>query len=124
MKDESLSHLHDILQAAGAIRNFVDGRSFEDYLSNDQLRSAVERKFEIMGEALNRIRRDDPDLLEHIRECREIISFRNILVHGYDAIDDQVVWDVIEADLDALVQDVQSILGDNHDRTAPSTPAI
>ena len=110
MKDESLAHLHDVLQAASAVKAFVAGHGLDDYTCDEQLRSAVERKFEIMGEALSRIRRDDPDLLDHIREHREIISFRNILVHGYDAIDDRIVWDVIEADLDTLVQDVRAIL--------------
>ncbi len=75
------------------------------------LRSAVELKFEIMGEALNRIDRDDPGLLSRIRDCRDIISFRNILVHGYDAIDDRIVWGVIEEDLDNLIEDVTRLIG-------------
>lgn len=110
MKGDAIAHLHDILEAANAIKAFVAGIIFNDYVSDDQIRSAVERKFEIMGEALTRIRRDDPDLLENIREHREIISFRNILIHGYDAIEDQIVWDVIESDLDLLIQDVRSLL--------------
>ena len=120
MKDEALAHLYDILRAANAVKTFVAGHQFDDYTSDEQLRSAVERKFEIMGEALNRIHRDAPALLKRIREHREIISFRNILVHGYDAIDDQIVWDVIEADLDTLIQDVEAILRDNQDRTTES----
>lgn len=114
MKDEVLAHLHDVLQAAKAVKAFVAGHTFDHYASDDQLRSAVERKFEIMGEALNRIRRDEPDLLQHIREHRDIISFRNILVHGYDAIDDQIVWGVIEDDLDKLIEDVESLLKQHH----------
>ena len=71
-----------------------------------------------MGEALNRIQRDDPNLLQHIREHREIISFRNILAHGYDSIDDQIVWDVIENDLDNLIEDVKALLKEGQDRRA------
>lgn len=120
MKDELLAHLHDIVQAARAVKAFVAGRTFEHYTSDEQLRSAVERKFEIMGEALNRIHRDAPGLLQHIRQHRDIISFRNILVHGYDSIDDQIVWGVVEDDLDNLIQDVEAILHQDQDRTNES----
>lgn len=110
MKDEVLAHLHDLVQAGTSVKEFVADRTFEDYTSDEQLRSAVERKFEIMGEALNRIRRDDPDVLDHIREHRDIVSFRNILVHGYDAIDDRIVWGVIDEDLDNLLEDVDRLI--------------
>lgn len=110
MKVEVLAHLHDIVQAGKAVKRFVDGRSFNDYTSDEQLRSAVERKFEIMGEALNRIQRDEPAVLEHIRDHRDIISFRNILIHGYDTIDDLIVWGVIEEGLDNLIMDAQTLL--------------
>ncbi len=121
MKNEARAPLHDILQAANAVKAFVAGRDFDTYSSDEELRSAVERKFEIMGEALNRIRRDDPVLLERIRDHREIVSFRNILIHGYDAIDDRVVWDVIETDLEALRQDVEAILSESKEQGQEET---
>jgi uncharacterized protein with HEPN domain len=110
MKDDTHAHLHDVLQAGRDVKAFVAGRTFDEYKSDALLRSAVERKFEIMGEALTRIRKDDPDVLSSIRDHRNIISFRNILVHGYDAIDDRIVWDVILEDLDHLIQDVESLI--------------
>jgi len=110
MKDEALAHLHDIVQAGKAVKEFVAGRTFQNYTSDEQLRSAVERKFQIMGEALSRIHRDDPGILARIRDHRDVISLRNILVHGYDAIDDRIVWGVIEDDLDNLIEDVESLL--------------
>ena len=63
-----------------------------------------------MGEAINRIKRDEPSLLSRIRNYRDNISFRNILVHGYDSIDDRIVWGVIEEDLNDLVEDVDKLL--------------
>jgi uncharacterized protein with HEPN domain len=63
-----------------------------------------------MGEALSRIRRNEPELLERIRDHVNIISFRNILVQGYDAIDDRIVWNVIEEDLPRLIEDVDHLL--------------
>lgn len=110
MKDEILSHLHDILQAGRAIKGFIAGCTFDQYSSDELLRSGVERKLEIIGEALNRIKRDEPELLQQIREYRDIISFRNILVHGYSAIDDRIVWGIIEEDLDSLLKDVDNLL--------------
>jgi uncharacterized protein with HEPN domain len=110
MKDDILAPLDDILQAGQAIRNFVSGRQFQDYSSDDLLRSAVERKFEVIGEALNRIKRDDPEVLPFIRNARDVVSFRNILIHGYDAIDDKIVWGIIQEELDQLLADVGSLL--------------
>jgi len=110
MKDDSLAHLHDVLQAARAVKAFVSGRTLEEYAWDELLRSAVERKFEIMGEAIGRIKRDEPELLSLIRHHRAIVSFRNILVHAYDAIDDQIVWNVIEDDLDNLIDDIKRLI--------------
>jgi uncharacterized protein with HEPN domain len=104
MKDEVRTHLFDILEAGRAVRGFVDGKSFNDYVVDELLRSAVERKFEIMGEALNRMRRDAPQILEKIPNHRDIISFRNILAHGYDSVDDQIVWGIIQENLDDLLK--------------------
>jgi uncharacterized protein with HEPN domain len=98
------------MRAGEAIRRFVAGRTFEDYAADEQLRSAVERKFQIMGDALTRTRRDDPDALAHIRDWRDIISFRNIMVHGYDAIDDRIVWGIIHEDLGRLLDDAGSLI--------------
>jgi uncharacterized protein with HEPN domain len=112
MEREVLKHLCDIEAAALAIRQFVSGKSREDYDQDELLRSAVERKFEIIGEALNQIKRRDPAVLERIREHRSIVSFRNILIHGYDSIDNRIVWGVIEADLDNLLEDVARLTGE------------
>jgi len=110
MKDEILAHLHDIAQSGRAVKEFLSKRTFGEYSSNELLRSAVERKFEVIGEALNRIGRDEPELLSQIRNYRDIVSFRNILIHGYDAIDDRIVWNIIEDDLDSLIEDVEKLL--------------
>ncbi len=110
MKDDTRAPLYDVLQAGQAIKKFVAGRSFEEYEKDELLRCAVERKFEIMGEALNRIYHDEPKILDQIRDHRDIISFRNILIHGYDAIDNRIVWGVIEEDIGRLIEDVNKLL--------------
>ena len=55
---------------------------------------------------VNRIKRDDPQFLKNIRKYRDIISFRTILIHGYNNIDDMVVWGIIQEDLDDLIDDI------------------
>jgi len=81
--DDVLKHLYDVREAAVAIRRFLHGKTFSDYSSDEILQSAVERKFEIIGEALNRLGKQDPSVLSEIREHRSIISFRNILIHYF-----------------------------------------
>jgi uncharacterized protein with HEPN domain len=110
MADEFLKHLYDIREATAAIFRFIHGKTFEDYEQDELFRSGIERKFEIIGEALNRIRRDDPALLDKIREHRTIVSFRNILAHGYDSLDNRIVWGIIEEDLGKLLEDVARLL--------------
>lgn len=111
MKDDILKLLHDIREAASAIFQFVSDKSFDDYKCDELLKSGVERKFEIIGEALNRIKTEEPNVLEKIRAYRSIVSFRNILAHGYDSIDDRIVWGIIEEDLGNLLQDIEDLLG-------------
>jgi len=112
MADELLKHLYDIREAAAAIFRFVRGKTFDDYEQDELLRSGSERKFEIIGEALNRIRRGDPALLDKIREHRNIISFRNTLAHGYDSLDNRIVWGIIAEDLGKLLEDVERLLAE------------
>ena len=74
------------------------------------LRSAVERQFEIIGEAVRRIVQIQPELAERISSTRRIIAFRNRLIHAYASVADEVVWGVLDQDLPRLVQEVRSLL--------------
>jgi uncharacterized protein with HEPN domain len=102
MNPKSPNWLQHILEASELIQQAVSGRALPDYEKDRLLRSAVERNFEIIGEALNRIRQNDPALAARIPENRAIIGFRNLLIHGYDYIDHGRVWQVIHADLPKL----------------------
>ncbi len=110
MKDETREHLEDILSEACDIKKFTGGKDLYQYSNDRLLKAGIERKFEIIGEALNRIKNNDDDILEKIRNHRSIISFRNILAHGYDVIEDKVVWGIIENDLDMLISDIETLL--------------
>ena len=88
------------------------GRSFDDYAGDLMFRSAVERQFEIIGEALNQLSRADPALAAQIPDFRQVISFRNALIHGYAQIDDAEVWRAIEVGLPHLRARVAVLLAE------------
>ena len=111
MKDEIKKNLIDILQAAEEIENFISGMKFETYQITPVVKRAVERDFEIIGEALNRIKNTDSELLEKISEHHRIIGFRNILIHGYDIIDEAIVWQAITKHLPILVKEIKQMVG-------------
>ncbi len=110
MRLEVKKYLEDIRQAAGHIKEFTAGKSFEEYTSDALLKAGVERKFEIIGEALKHLERIEPSVASTITKYKRIIAFRNILVHGYAVVEDRVVWDVIRKDLPVLYQDVETML--------------
>jgi uncharacterized protein with HEPN domain len=109
MRLETKKHLEDIRRAVDLIQLFTQGKAFPDYAADPLLRSGVERQFEIIGEALNRLSKVEPTIAARITNHQRIVSFRNVLIHGYDAIDDSVVWDVIETHLPVLRQELNTL---------------
>jgi uncharacterized protein with HEPN domain len=110
MRLETRTLLEDIRQAVDAIRRFTANKSLQDYLADDQLQASVERKFEIIGEALNRLSHLDSDTVEKIEGYQRIIAFRNTLIHGYSAIDNRIVWDIVLTHLPKLESDIRQLL--------------
>ena len=102
--------LNDILSASDLIQGAVKDRTLAEYEREALLRSAIERNFEIIGEALGRIRKTDPLTAQSIPECHAIVSFRNLLIHGYELIDNAKVWQIIQTDLPILRQRVLDLL--------------
>jgi uncharacterized protein with HEPN domain len=99
LRRDPKSFLWDARDAANAIAAMTAGRSFEDFDRDIVLHSAVERQFEIVGEALRQLARLDAALAAKIPDLREIVAFRNILIHGYAMIDRVRVWRAVEEDL-------------------------
>ena len=102
--------LFDARQAVLGILEFTNGKTIQDYKSDLMLRCATERQFEIVGEALARIRAVDPAMLDHVTEFHRIIGFRNVLIHGYDAIDHDAVWRIVTEELPTLRQELEELL--------------
>lgn len=105
--------LWDVREAASRVSRFTSGRSFDDYLEDEMLRSAVERQFEIIGEALSQLTKRDPSTAEKIPDIARIVAFRNILIHGYATVDDRLVWGILEGQLPDLISTVEAMLEDD-----------
>lgn len=109
MKLELKKHLYDIKESIDSIDHYLNGkRDFNLYQSDKMLRRAVEREFEIIGEAMNRIDKIDPSL--DISSKKQIISMRNRVIHGYDKIDDEIIWGTIIRHLSKLKKEVETFL--------------
>ena len=92
MDRDARSFLWDIEEAAKAIARFIAGLNGGAFVADELIQAAVERKFEIIGEALNQLSKFDPVLARRIPDFRDIISFRNLLIHGYAAVQQDQVW--------------------------------
>jgi uncharacterized protein with HEPN domain len=110
MSNRARALLSDILSAGNNIQQFVKDVPFEEYTSSALLRAAVERQFEIIGEALARLARYEPELFARVPDARRIVDFRNVLVHGYDIVDDEIVWQAIHEHLPLLLSTVRNLL--------------
>ena len=110
MTPEIKKYLYDIKRACDLLGEFTAGKTFDDFESDPMLRAAVEREFEIIGEAVNRIASIDATAAKRISQYQRIIAFRNILIHGYADVDTRLVWGVIEANLPTLIEEVEGLL--------------
>lgn len=83
----------------------VDITDFNIYENDLKTQSAVERQLAIIGEASNKLKKIKPDL--EIENAKQIIGFRNRLIHTYDSIDNSVVWAIINRHLKKLKGEIQ-----------------
>ena len=112
MQHDPRAWLWDVRQAADSIAAFVQGRSFADYAADLMLRSAVERQFEIAGEALSRLSREAPEIAAQLTDLRRAVAMRNALIHGYREIDNATVWQTIHEDLPTLCTEIEALLAE------------
>ena len=102
-------NLFDIFESIESIESYLDEkRDFNVYLSDKMLRRAIEREFEIIGEAMNRIEKIDSTI--DISSKKQIISMRNRVIHGYDKIDDEIVWGTIIRHLPILKNEIKILI--------------
>lgn len=112
MRRDARAYLWDARAAVDHILEFTRGRSLDDYLGDAMLRAAVERQFEILGEALNQLRRLAPAMAGRIPQLGQIVDFRNLLIHGYATVDHRTVWRTVEGDLARLHDQLGELLSE------------
>jgi uncharacterized protein with HEPN domain len=106
----ALARLWDIAAAADAIIRFTENLSSESYAASELTTAAVERKFEIIGEALSQIAKMAPKMAERITDFRQIIAFRNLLIHGYAVVQHDRVFRIAQVSIPSLREEVAKLL--------------
>jgi len=112
MNHQAIKRLADAAQAIDAIERFTADIDLDSYLENELLQAAVERKFEILGEALKKACETEPSLADTIPDLRAIISMRNRIIHAYDAVDQRILWDAIHEDMTQLKQGLDALISE------------
>lgn len=107
MTEKSKKYLSDVLMAIALIREFtIDISDFNIYDNDRKTQSAVERQLVIIGEALNKLRLIESEIV--IENDKQIIGFRNRLVHAYDSIDNSIVWAILNRHLEKLKEEIEN----------------
>lgn len=109
MQLETKKYLHDIKIAIDSIYDYIgNAKDFNQYKSNKQLRRAVERELEIIGEATNRSIKIDTSI--DISNSRRIVNLRNLVIHAYDNVDDIIIWGILHKDIPLLKTQIEFLL--------------
>lgn len=104
------AYLWDIADSCRAIVEFVKGQSLSDYQGNRMLRRAVERELSIVGEAVGQATSHFPDLESSIGPARQIVGFRNRIIHEYAEIDTDIVWAIVQNEVPLLLEKSELLL--------------
>jgi uncharacterized protein with HEPN domain len=107
MSPEALKYLFDIDRSISFIEDFTEGFSFADYQNDFKTKSAVERQLGIIGEAVNKYGKLNA---VELKNSKQIVAFRNRIIHAYDSIDDTIIWAIVRNHLPLLKQEVKTFL--------------
>ena len=110
MQRDGRAYLNDIVEACVAIEIALSGLDLATYRTDRLVRSAVEREFIIVGEAVAALSRLSPQAFAQITHARRIVDFRNQLTHEYPAVDDAVVWLIAQHDVPVLRSECAALL--------------
>jgi uncharacterized protein with HEPN domain len=115
MDERILKWLYDIKMAIDEIDGYFEGKekNFFQYRENLMLKRAIERNLEIIGEAMNRIIKNDKGLEDRITNAKAIIGLRNQVIHAYDNISDENIWSIVINHLPKLKQEIEVLISQN-----------
>jgi uncharacterized protein with HEPN domain len=111
MKKDYLVYIDDILDAMDKAEKFVAGMSYEQFENDLRTTFAVTRALEIVGEATKRLPPDIREKHPHI-PWKDMAGMRDVIIHGYDNVNLQIVWDVVKRDIPRIRLQIQQILAD------------
>lgn len=113
MNEKLLKCLYDIKFSIEEIDLFFVGRlkRFDEYSADIILKRAVERNLEIIGEAVNRILKEDPEF--PLENAKRIVGLRNQIIHGYDSVSDENIWGIVFKHIPKLKEEVNKLIGQN-----------
>ena len=110
MTEKQLKLLYDVKIAIDDIDSYfqTEPKTYVNYAKNSLLKRAIERNLEIIGEAINKILKEDPTF--HIENARRIVDLRNKIIHGYDSVSDETIWGIVTIHIPKLKSDVESMI--------------
>jgi uncharacterized protein with HEPN domain len=110
MTEKQLKLLYDVKLAIDEIESYflTEAKTYENYKSNSILRRAIERNLEIIGEAINRLLKENPEFT--IENAIRIIGLRNQIIHGYDSVSDENIWGIVTLHIPKLKSEVNSLI--------------
>jgi uncharacterized protein with HEPN domain len=110
MTEKQLKLLYDVKLSIDEIESYfqTEPKTYENYKKNSLLRRAIERNLEIIGEAINRILREDPSF--SIENAIRIIGLRNQIIHGYDSVSDETIWGIVTLHIPKLKTDIEKLI--------------
>jgi uncharacterized protein with HEPN domain len=110
MTEKQLKLLYDVKLAIDDIESYfqTESKTYENYKKNSLLKRAIERNLEIIGEAINRILKEDPSF--PIENSLRIVGLRNQIIHGYDSVSDENIWGIVTIHLPKLKVDIDSMI--------------
>ena len=107
--DRDAVYLLDVLVSARKIRTYVEGVMRDEFFRDTKLQDSVIRRLEIIGEAAGRVspmfREENPQI-----PWNDMRGMRNRMIHGYDDIDMNVVWETVQQDIPRLVAQLESLV--------------
>jgi len=110
MRHDPKKYLSDMLDCCRFVGELTAGKTIEDYTRDRAFRSALERELQNIGEALRQLEAKNPEIAAKLSEHDKIVRFRHALVHGYGSVKPRLVWDVVEAKIPLLRDELEALL--------------
>jgi uncharacterized protein with HEPN domain len=115
MKLETAKRLLDAMRACRELQDICAGQTRESYLSNRLLNLSVWKLVEIVGEALRQAEMTDPSLVERIADLRAIVNTRHRITHGYDSVNFNLLWDIVQVEIPPLEETLRALVNEAPD---------